>query len=86
MPRCRRCSTAIARACADVAVRPGDAEGKLVALDLARAVRSVDLRADLAVDAALSLDIEWIEQLVDGAARGQPRGALGEHAACAPAG
>ncbi len=55
---------AIEHACGEVAVRPSDAEAKLTALDLARAVRGVDLRADLAVDAALSLDIEWIEHLI----------------------
>lgn len=56
---------ALASACAEVAVRPSDAEAKLTALDLARAVRGVDVRADLAVDAALSLDIEWIQHLVE---------------------
>ncbi|MBC8072791.1 MAG: protein kinase, partial [Deltaproteobacteria bacterium] len=55
----------LARACAEVAVRPSDAAAKLTALDLGRAVRGVDLRADLALDEALSLDIEWIEHLVD---------------------
>jgi tetratricopeptide (TPR) repeat protein len=55
----------LARACAEVAVRPSDAEAKLTALDLGRAVRGVDLRADLAIDEALSLDIDWIEHLVD---------------------
>jgi hypothetical protein len=56
---------ALERACNDVAVRPSEAPAKLAMLDLARAVRKVDLRADLAVDEALGLDIDWIEQLVD---------------------
>lgn len=55
----------LARACAEVAVRPSDVEGRVAALDLARAVRAIDLRADLAVDAALALDLAWIEQLMD---------------------
>ncbi|HET6583183.1 MAG TPA: protein kinase, partial [Nannocystaceae bacterium] len=53
------------RACAEVAVRPSDAAGQLAVLDLGRAVRAVELRADLAVDTALGLDVEWIEHLMD---------------------
>ncbi len=55
----------LARACGEVAVRPSDAQGKLAVLDLARAVRAIDPRADLAVDAALALDVAWIEHLMD---------------------
>lgn len=55
----------LANACRDVAPRPSDAADKLKILDLARIVRGLELRADLAADEALVLDAGWIEHLMD---------------------
>ncbi|MBX7078653.1 MAG: protein kinase [Nannocystaceae bacterium] len=55
----------LARACAEVAARPSAAGDRLVALDLARVTRGIELRADLARDEALTLDVAWIENLID---------------------
>ena len=63
----------LASACADVAVRPSGAEDKLTMLDLGRVVRGVELRADLAIDEALAIDIAWVEHLMDAL----PGGGLG---------
>ena len=54
----------------DVAVRPSDVDGALAVLDLTRAVRGVELRADLARDAGLTLEPGWVEHLI-GALPGQ---------------
>ena len=56
------------------APRPSTAEDDLATLDLSRAVRMLALRADLAMDEALTLDVQWIEQLLD--ARGGNLGAM----------
>jgi len=63
----------IANACGDVALRPSDAGDKLTMLDLGRVVRGVEVRADLAQDEALSIDVEWVENLMDAL----PGGSLG---------
>ncbi len=60
-------------ACAEVAARPSHAEDKLTMLDLGRVVRGVELRADLAMDEAQSIDVEWVEHLMDAL----PGGGLG---------
>ncbi len=54
----------LAKAAQDVAVRPSDVEGALAVLDLGRAVRGVPARVDLAVDNALTLDVEWVDHLI----------------------
>lgn len=63
----------LASACADVAVRPSGAADKLTMLDLGRVVRGVEVRADLALDEAQSIDVEWVEHLMDAL----PGGSLG---------
>jgi tetratricopeptide (TPR) repeat protein len=55
----------LAKACEQAAPRPSRVEDDLALLDLSRAVRKLAWRIDLAMDDALTLDIEWIEQLVD---------------------
>ncbi len=49
----------------NVAPRPSTADVRLAALDLARAVHGLELRADLAADVALGLDIENLEHLIE---------------------
>lgn len=56
---------AIRKATESVSVRPSDVDGALAVLDLTRAVRGLALRADLARDAALVLDADGVQGLVD---------------------
>lgn len=55
----------LANACADVALRPSSAADKLTMLDLARVVRGIELRVDIAFDEARSIDVAWVEHLMD---------------------
>ncbi|MEM6290687.1 MAG: SIR2 family protein [Myxococcota bacterium] len=71
---------AIGAAIGEVAVRPSDVAGEMARLDLVRAVRGVPLRADLAIDTALTVDVQWLQTLLDGlpnqALSGVPASAL----------
>jgi tetratricopeptide (TPR) repeat protein len=55
----------LAAAARKAAVRPSDVEGQMAVLDLTRAVRTVSMRADLALDDALTLDQGWISHLIE---------------------
>ncbi|MCP5070877.1 MAG: protein kinase, partial [bacterium] len=52
-------------ACGKVTPRPSQVDVDLAKLDLARALRGVETRADLAMDFALGLDLRELEWLVD---------------------
>ncbi len=71
---------ALSEAAGEVAVRPSDVAGEFAVLDLVRAVRGVNVRADLGVDIALTMDATWLEHLLDalpgGSLAGVPERAL----------